>query len=70
MRIIESALKKLDIDMNRVYVNIDRFGNSSAASIPLAFDEARRAGRFQEGDLVSLIAFGAGLTWASGMIRW
>jgi 3-oxoacyl-[acyl-carrier-protein] synthase III len=56
--------------MSRVYVNIDRFGNSSAASIPLAFDEARRAGRFKEGDLVSLIAFGAGLTWASVMIRW
>jgi 3-oxoacyl-[acyl-carrier-protein] synthase III len=70
LRIIESALKKLDIEMDRIYVNIQRFGNSSAASIPLAFDEARRAGRFGPGDLVSLVAFGAGLTWSSALLRW
>jgi 3-oxoacyl-[acyl-carrier-protein] synthase III len=70
LRIIESALKKLDIGMDRIYINIQRFGNSSAASIPLAFDEARRAGRFGVGDLVSLVAFGAGLTWASALVRW
>ncbi len=70
LRIIESALKKLDIDMDRIYVNLDRYGNSSAASVPMAFDQARREGRFKEGDLVSLVAFGAGLTWSSAMIRW
>jgi 3-oxoacyl-[acyl-carrier-protein] synthase-3 len=70
LRIIESALKKLDIDMDRIYINLDRFGNSSAASVPTAFDQARREGRFGPGDLVSLVAFGAGLTWSSAMIRW
>lgn len=70
LRIIESALKKLDIEMDRIFMNLDRYGNSSAASVPLAFDEARRQGRFGPGDLVSLVAFGAGLTWSSALIRW
>jgi 3-oxoacyl-[acyl-carrier-protein] synthase-3 len=69
-RIIESALKKLDINDDRIYINLDRYGNTSAGSVPLALDEARRLGRFKTGDLVSLVAFGAGLTWASALIRW
>ncbi len=70
IRIIESALKKLDIDMDRIYVNLDRYSNTSAASIPIAFDEARKAGRVKEGELISFIAFGAGLGWGQAVIRW
>jgi 3-oxoacyl-[acyl-carrier-protein] synthase-3 len=70
IRIIDAALKKLDINDDRIYINLDRYGNTSAGSVPLAFDEARRLGRIHSGDLVSLVAFGAGLTWASALIRW
>jgi 3-oxoacyl-[acyl-carrier-protein] synthase-3 len=70
IRIIDSALKKLDIDDDRIYINLARYGNTSAGSIPLALDEARRLGRFGSGDLLSFVAFGAGLTWASALVRW
>ncbi len=70
LRIIEAAIKKLDIDMDRVQVNLDRYGNTSAASIPIALDEAVRTGRVVEGKLVSMVAFGAGLTWGSSLLRW
>jgi 3-oxoacyl-[acyl-carrier-protein] synthase-3 len=70
LRIIDSALKKLEIEDERIYVNLDRYGNTSAGSIPLALDEARRLGRFKSGDLLSFVAFGAGLTWASALVRW
>ncbi len=53
-----------------MYVNVERFGNTSGASIPIALDEANRAGRLQGGDLVLLDAFGGGLTWASALLRW
>jgi 3-oxoacyl-[acyl-carrier-protein] synthase-3 len=70
IRIIDAALKKLDINEDRIYINLERYGNTSAGSVPLALDEARRLGRFKSGDLISLVAFGAGLTWASALIRW
>ena len=69
-RIIESLAGSLGVPMDRVYVNLDRFGNTSAASIPLALDEARRAGRIKPGDYTLLVAFGAGLTYGSTLIRW
>lgn len=69
LRIIESAMKRLDFPMDRVSINIDRFGNTSGASIGLAFEEARRTGRIKEGDLVMMLAFGAGLTWGSVLMR-
>ena len=69
-RIIESALKKIDIDMGRVFMNLERYGNTSAASIPVALHEARQQGRLEEGRLISMIAFGAGLTWGSVLMRW
>lgn len=69
LRMIESACEKLDIRPERVYVNIERFGNTSAASIPLALHEARARGRIRPGDLVLLVALGAGLTWASVLMR-
>jgi len=68
-RIIESAAQKAGFPMEKVYVNIDRFGNTSAASIPLALAEAREAGEVKPGSTIVMVAFGAGLTWASGVIK-
>ena len=56
--------------MAKVMVNVDRFGNTSSASIPLALDQARAEGRLAPGSLVLLVAFGAGFTWGSTVIRW
>ncbi len=70
IRIIEATAKHANIPMEKVFVNVDRFGNTSAASIPIALDEARRAGRIKRGDLVLLVAFGAGLTYGSALLRW
>ncbi|MDB6114653.1 MAG: fabH 1 [Lacunisphaera sp.] len=70
IRIIEALAANLKIPMERVYVNLDRYGNTSSASIPLALDEARRSGRIKPGDLTLLVAFGAGLTYGSTLIRW
>lgn len=70
IRIIEATAKHAHIPMDKVYVNVDRYGNTSAASIPIALDEAVRAGRVQPGMTVLLVAFGAGFTWASMAIRW
>ncbi|MES2694628.1 MAG: beta-ketoacyl-ACP synthase III [Verrucomicrobiota bacterium] len=69
-RIIESISQYLELPMDRFFVNLDRYGNTSAASIPIALDEARRAGRIKAGDLTLLVAFGAGLTYGSALIRW
>jgi 3-oxoacyl-[acyl-carrier-protein] synthase-3 len=69
-RIIEAALERLEIPGDKVVVNIERYGNSSAATVPLALDEAVRAGRIEKGKLVVLVAFGAGLTWGGTLIRW
>jgi 3-oxoacyl-[acyl-carrier-protein] synthase-3 len=69
LRIIESARERLGLPKDRVYVNIDRFGNTSAASIPMGLDECRRTGRIKSGDLVLLASFGAGFTWASALLR-
>ena len=69
-RIIETLSKDLKIPLERFVINLDRYGNTSAASIPLALDEARRAGRIHAGDISLLLAFGAGLTYGSALIRW
>ena len=70
LRIIESIAQYLELPLDRFFVNLDRYGNTSAASIPIALDEARRAGRIKAGDLTLLVAFGAGLTYGSALIRW
>jgi 3-oxoacyl-[acyl-carrier-protein] synthase-3 len=70
VRIISAAADRLGIAMDRVMVNLDRYGNTSAASIPLALNEAVGAGRVRGGDLVLLSGFGAGMTWASAVVRW
>jgi 3-oxoacyl-[acyl-carrier-protein] synthase III len=69
-RIIDSIAKRMGIGPERLQINVERYGNTSAASIPIALHEARRAGRIASGDLVLLVAFGAGLTWAAALIRW
>jgi len=69
-RIIDAVGSRLGIGEDRVYVNIDRYGNTSAASIPIALDEAVREGRVKSGDVVLMAAFGAGLTWAGSVVRW
>jgi 3-oxoacyl-[acyl-carrier-protein] synthase III len=70
IRIIDHAMKVLNIPRSKVYNNLDRVGNTSAASIPLALDEAYREGRIGRGDLVLMCGFGAGLTWGTGLMRW
>jgi len=70
IRILEAAAKRLDLPMEKIYVNIDRCGNTSAASVPIAIDEAVRGGELQPGDPVVLVAFGGGLTWAACSMRW
>ena len=70
LRILTAVADRLKIPIERVMINIDRFGNTSAASIPMALDEAARSGRVKEGDILLMEAFGGGLTWASAVIRW
>ncbi|MHB8671743.1 MAG: beta-ketoacyl-ACP synthase 3 [Acidimicrobiales bacterium] len=69
-RIIDAVLDRLGLAPERTVVNLDRYGNTSAASIPLALAEARDSGRLQAGDLVLLSGFGAGMTWGSALVRW
>jgi 3-oxoacyl-[acyl-carrier-protein] synthase III len=69
LRIIESAIERVGIPPERVVMNIDRYGNTSAASVAIALHEARSGGRIHPGDLVMLVAFGAGLTWGSVLLR-
>jgi len=69
-RILEATAKRLKFSDDQVYVNVDRYGNTSAASIPIALDEANRQGLLKKGDYVLLDAFGGGFTWASALIRW
>ena len=70
LRIIQATAERLNIPMEKVFVNIDKYGNTSAASIPIALDEAVKQGRVRDGDYVLLEAFGGGLTWASALIKW
>ena len=70
IRIIEATAEHAGIPMERVYVNVDRYGNTSSASIPIALDEARRCGRLKPGMTVMLVTFGAGFTWGSMVLKW
>lgn len=70
VRIIRAVAERLKLPMEKIFLNMDRYGNTSAASIPLALDEAVTAGCIQEGSLVMIGAFGGGLTWASALVRW
>ena len=70
LRITQSVAKRLGVGMDRMYSNIERYGNTTGASIPIALAEAHQAGRIKKGDIVILAAFGSGFTWASAAIRW
>jgi 3-oxoacyl-[acyl-carrier-protein] synthase-3 len=70
IRILDAAADALAIDRERLETHIDRYGNTSAGSVPIALDEARRAGRFARGDLLLLCGFGGGLSWGTALMRW
>ena len=69
-RIIETVLRKIDLPEEKIYLNLQRYGNTSAASVPMALHEAVEEGRIEKGSLVLLVAFGAGLTWGYNLVRW
>jgi 3-oxoacyl-[acyl-carrier-protein] synthase III len=70
IRILEAAAERIGLPMAKVLVNIDRYGNTSAASVPIALDEANREGRIKHGDIVILMGFGGGLAWSCATFRW
>jgi 3-oxoacyl-[acyl-carrier-protein] synthase-3 len=70
MRIILSAAKRIGISMDKVIVNVDKYGNTSAASIPIALDEAVKDGKIKHGDVIVMVGFGGGLTWGASVIKW
>ena len=70
MRIIRSVMDDLGLDETKVFNNLDRYGNTSSASIPLALDEAYRQGRISRGDHILFSGFGAGLSWGTVLLRW
>ena len=70
LRIIDSVAKRLDLPAEKVFVNVHKYGNMSAATTIVALDEAQRESRIRRGDLVELVAFGAGLTWGAAVLRW
>jgi 3-oxoacyl-[acyl-carrier-protein] synthase-3 len=69
-RIMDSVGDRLNIPSEKIISNVSRYGNTSAASIPLALNEAVQAGKFKTGDLLVLAGFGAGVTWAASVLRW
>lgn len=70
LRIVEAVLDKVGIPRERCWVNLDRFGNTSSASLPFSLDEANRAEKLQTGDLIAMMAIGAGMAWGSALMRW
>ena len=70
LRIIEAIADRMKVPMERFMINLDRYGNTSAAAVAIALDEAARTGRMKEGDYILLVVFGGGLTWASSVIQW
>jgi 3-oxoacyl-[acyl-carrier-protein] synthase-3 len=70
VRIIDAIADRLGISRDKMFVNVDRYGNTSAAAVAIALDEANRSGRIKPGDYVLMVVFGGGLTWASTVIEW
>ena len=70
LRIIEAAAKRVSLPMERVFVNVDRYGNTGAASVYVAMEEALAAGRIKKGDLILIAAFGGGFAWGTALMRW
>jgi 3-oxoacyl-[acyl-carrier-protein] synthase-3 len=69
-RIVESVLDRLHIPIEKCWLNLDRYGNTSSASLPISLDEAHRAGRLRPGDIIAMMAIGAGMAWGSALMRW
>ena len=69
-RIIDAVSTRLGVPEEKFFVNLEKYGNTSAASVAIALDEAVRSGRIQRGDLVMMLVFGAGLTWGAAIIEW
>lgn len=70
IRIVSAAAKRLNLPLEKVAINLDKYANTSAASVPIALDEALEAGRIKSGDIVVMVGFGAGLTWGAAVLRW
>ena len=70
VRIINAVGQKVGVDPEKVYVNVDRFGNTSAASVPIAFDEMRQKGLLKRGQKILFVAFGGGLTWGASVVEY
>jgi 3-oxoacyl-[acyl-carrier-protein] synthase-3 len=68
--LIRACMQRLGLPMDKTYLTVERYGNTSAASVPITLDEAARAGRLRRGDVVVLVAFGGGLTWGATVLRW
>ena len=69
-RILEAASRRLKVPMDRIPINIDRYGNTSAASVPILLDELKRDGKLERGDKLVLAGFGAGMTWGATLLEW
>lgn len=70
LRILEAVLSRLEIPLERCHLNLDRYGNTSSASVPMTLDEANRAGSLKPGDVIAMMAIGAGMAWGSAIVRW
>jgi 3-oxoacyl-[acyl-carrier-protein] synthase-3 len=70
VRIIDAVLGRLEIPREKVWMNLQKYGNTSSASLPMTLDEASRAGKLQKGDVIAMMAIGAGMAWGSGIVRW
>jgi 3-oxoacyl-[acyl-carrier-protein] synthase-3 len=70
LRIIEAIATRLNVSLNHFHLNLDRYGNTSAAAVAIALDEAARTRNFKHGDLILLVVFGGGLTWAASVLEW
>ena len=70
IRIIEAVMGRLNLPMEKCWLNIHKYGNTSSASMPMTLDEANRAGKFKKGDLIAMMAIGAGMSWGAGIVRW
>ncbi|MBN1204637.1 MAG: ketoacyl-ACP synthase III [Myxococcaceae bacterium] len=70
LRILEAVMQRIEIPLEKCWINLDKYGNTSAASVPIALDEANRAGRLKRGDIVVMVAIGSGMTWGCAVVRW
>jgi 3-oxoacyl-[acyl-carrier-protein] synthase III len=70
LRILEAVMKRFEIPMAKCWINLDKYGNTSSASLPMTLDEANRGNRLKAGDLIGMMAIGAGMAWGTAVVRW